>query len=80
MEGWAIQTKGFQESDLRYEYYTGRRYIVHGECYIESSRDKKEAKIYSTKNRALSAMRKIEYNFANSWSMRVVDLSEGVNK
>lgn len=78
MGGWAIQTKGFQESDLKYEYYTGSSYTVQGECYIESSRDKKEAKVYSSNNRALSAMRKIEYNFANSWAMRVVDLNEGV--
>lgn len=77
MEGWAIQTKRFQESDLRYEYYTGSSYIVQGECYIESSRDKKESKVYTSQKRALSAMKKIEYNFSNSWAMRVVDLSEG---
>lgn len=76
MEKWAIQTKGFQESDSMYEYYTGESYVVQEEIYIASSRDKTDAKQYTSQNRALSAMKKIKYNFSNSWSMRVVSLED----
>lgn len=69
---WAIQTRCFQDS--HYEYYTGKSYMFQEEWCLVFDKDSKEAKKYSSKKRAMNAMNKLQYKFANSVAMRVVEL------
>lgn len=76
MAKWAIQTTDSRERHDHYEYYTGGSYVFQEERYVVSSKDKREAKTYTSQKRALSAMYKIEYNFNNSERMRVVEIPD----
>lgn len=69
---WVILTRCFNE--YGYEYYTGKSYMYQGEWYLVFDKDSKEAKKYSSKKRAMNAMNKLQYKFANSVEMKVVEL------
>ncbi|EHQ8839504.1 hypothetical protein KI123_002125 [Enterococcus faecalis] len=69
---WVILTRCFNE--YGYEYYTGKSYMHQGGWYLVFDKDSKEAKKYSSKQRAMNAMNKLQYKFANSVEMKVVEL------
>lgn len=73
MEKWLIKTQSAKSEP--FEYYTGKSYLYQGKKYLNSSKDKENAKFYSTYKRAFVALRNIEYNFENSCRMEIVRFS-----
>ena len=71
-KGWVIEVHQDRFRDLSLGYYTGYTYIHQGE-YYGAFNDIDEAKVYTSKKRAVNAMEKLKLKVGNWEKMEVVE-------
>ena len=75
MKKYAIEFIGHQQfSDHDWEYYTGDRYTVNHESYAVPTREKKDAKTYTSHKRAENSINSMYEKCTNVVSARVVEI------
>ena len=73
VEGWVIEVCQDRFSDLLLSYHTGHTYIHQEERY-GAFNDIENAKIYTSKKRAVNVMEKLKLKVINWETMEVVPL------